>query len=111
MSRPYRAIFLLTFPLFALGLLTAGRAGDKAPEGIAQPRAFAKLQRGMTPEEVRTLVGSPKRIARQIFYHRYREQWMYDAPISIRLTFDCRRGQKPELLTPPTVPNDDARTR
>ncbi len=111
MSRPYREIFFLTFPWFALGLLTAGRFDDEAQDVGIDSRAFAKLQRGMTPEQVRSLVGSPKRISRQFFYHRYREQWVYDAPVSIRLTFDCWRGQKPELLTPPTVPIDDTRNR
>src|SRR5579884_3534801 len=85
--------------LIGLGLLSCltndvcdwGRA-DQA----AQP--LTRLRRGMTPEEVRKMVGSPKRIARQILYHRYREQWLYDPPFSSRLQFDCRRGQQPQLV-------------
>lgn len=67
-------------------------------------RSLAKLERGMTPERVRQLLGAPKHIARQLLYHRYREQWTYEAPMPIRLTFDCLRGQKPQLLSPPSVP-------
>lgn len=65
-------------------------------EQAAQP--LARLRHGMTPEEVRKLVGPPKRIARQILYHRAREQWLYDPPFPARLQFDCRRGQQPQLL-------------
>ncbi|HEY7158203.1 MAG TPA: hypothetical protein VH575_29895 [Gemmataceae bacterium] len=52
----------------------------------------------MTPEQVRDKVGPPKRIARQILYHRHVEQWIYDQPIAARLQFDCPRGQKPHLV-------------
>jgi hypothetical protein len=58
----------------------------------------------MSPDEVRRIVGSPKHIARQILYHRYREQWVYETSTPIRLTFDCVRGQKPQLLSPPDLP-------
>lgn len=77
----------------------AGGMGDDDREEPA--RAFANLEVGMSPEQVRQLVGAPKRTARQILYHRYREQWIYDTPISTRLTFECLRGQKPQLLSPP----------
>jgi hypothetical protein len=60
--------------------------------------AFDKLQRGMTPEQVREQVGPPKRIARQFLYHRHIEQWIYDQPVAARLQFDCPRGQKPQLV-------------
>jgi hypothetical protein len=67
--------------------------------GFAQEvAAFDKLQRGMTPEQVREQVGSPQRIARQFLYHRYVEQWIYDRPVAARLQFDCPRGQKPRLI-------------
>ncbi len=65
--------------------------------------ALARLERGMTPEQVRRFMGAPKQMARQILYHRYREQWIYDAPFLIRLTFDCPRGKKPQLLSTPEV--------
>ena len=60
--------------------------------------AFDKLQRGMTLEQVREQVGPPKRIVRQILYHRHIEQWIYDQPVAARLQFDCLRGQKPQLV-------------
>jgi hypothetical protein len=81
----------------SLALLSVGICA----EGLARERpdsAFDKLQRGMTPEQVREQVGLPKRIARQILYHRHVEQWVYDQPVAARLQFDCPRGQKPRLV-------------
>lgn len=75
-------------------------AGPADKDNEDAPRPFAQLKRGMTPQQVRQLVGAPKHIARQIFYHHYREQWLYDAASPVRLTFDCPRGQKPQLLDP-----------
>src|SRR5215469_7940250 len=78
--------------LLGVGICAAGLAREH-PDS-----AFEKLQRGMTPEQVRDKVGSPKRIARQILYHRHVEQWIYDQPVAARLQFDCPRGQKPHLV-------------
>jgi hypothetical protein len=84
----------------AIGLLALLSVGICA-EGLARERpdfAFEKLQRGMTAEQVREQVDPPKRIARQILYHRHVEQWIYDQPVAARLQFDCPRGQKPRLI-------------
>ena len=78
--------------------------GDDEKDREEPVRDFTKLKRGMTPEQVRQLVGTPPRIARQILYHRYREQWIYETPFPIRLTFDCPRGQMPQLLSIPSLP-------
>jgi hypothetical protein len=96
-----RFTLLLMVGLASLTFLSADLPAENGKGDKAPVRAFDKLQRGMTPEQVRQLVGAPKRIARQILYHRYREQWLYDTPFPIRLTFDCPRGQKPELLVLP----------
>jgi hypothetical protein len=55
--------------------------------------------RGSTPSEVRRLIGPPGHTARQILYNRAREQWLYDAPFFVRLEFEYRRGQEPQLLS------------
>lgn len=65
---------------------------------FAPPKPRDKPQRGMTPQQVRDRLGPPQRIARQILYHRHREQWIYLPPLSARLLFDCPRGQVPQLL-------------
>jgi hypothetical protein len=101
MIRAHRFLIPLSTVAFALVLLHSTVAG--LGEGAEMDRetalpSFAKLKRGMTPEQVRRIMGAPRHIARQIFYHRYREQWTYDAPVPIRLTFDCPRGQMPQLL-------------
>ena len=107
MSRPHR----MALPLLVLSVLVAPLgpeiAGFEEKQAQAEDesvRDLAKLCSGMTPEQVRELVGAPRRIARQILYHRYREQWIYEVPLPLRLTFECRRGQKPRLLFSPRLP-------
>jgi hypothetical protein len=81
--------------LIGLGLLSTLGVGVWDWGWAEQP---ARLRSGMTTEEVHKLIGPPKRTARQILSHRYREQWIYDPPLPARLQFDCRRGQQPQLL-------------
>jgi hypothetical protein len=57
-----------------------------------------KLQRGLSFERVRDILGQPHRVARQVVFHRYLEQWVYGPPYDFRIDFDCLRGQKPQLL-------------
>jgi hypothetical protein len=100
MSQTRRALLrmavLLCLP--SLGTGVSGSDTKVEKEQDAPPQGFARLERGMTPEQVRRHVGPPKRIARQILYHRHLEQWSYDLPTPAHLQFDCRRGQKPLLL-------------
>jgi hypothetical protein len=96
---------VLTFPpSFVASLGRTEDKGEKREADLAQ--AFARLERGMTAEQVRALVGPPKRIARQLLYHRHLEQWVYEQPYPVRLTFDCLRGQKPQLLEKPMSPSE-----
>jgi hypothetical protein len=57
-----------------------------------------KLVRGQSRERVRGLLGPPRRQARQLVYQHYREQWVYDEPLAVRLDFDAARGDDPHLL-------------
>lgn len=110
MSRLQRFIPLLLVTSFLLTSLSACETGfTKAADrdGEEPLRPFAKLERGMTPEQVRKIVGAPKHIARQVFYHRYREQWLYEAAVPVRLTFDCPRGQKSQLLSSHGLPDSN----
>jgi hypothetical protein len=101
MRRSQRSALILLGALLSISYLVvwlsdSGFAADEGKEDRA--RAFAKLERGMTPDQVRQRVGAPKRIARQILYHRHLEQWIYDPPSPARLQFDCPRGQVPQLI-------------
>jgi len=101
MIRSHRILLLLLVLFVSLVALHPGVA-EFADKDRDNPKpAFDKLKRGMTPEQVRQLVGAPKHIARQMLYHRYREQWVYDVANPVRFTFDCPRGQKPQLLSDP----------
>jgi hypothetical protein len=88
-------MFLLLVPLgFELAVTAEDKKGPPDPAA-----ALARVERGQTAEQVREMLGAPpRRIARQILYHRYREQWIYDQPYFVRLEFDCPRGQKPQLI-------------
>lgn len=44
----------------------------------------------------KVLAGKAKRrIARQIYYQRYLEQWHVEHPLPFRLVWDCPKGQEP----------------
>ena len=77
-----------------LGLSTAG------VRATAQPAADrTAVRRGMTPAEVRQILGPPARVARQILFRRHLEQWVYDQPEAVRVEFNCVRGEEPYVLT------------
>lgn len=58
------------------------------------PRQIEDLAR-LAPEEIRAQLGPPTRRARQILYQRYLEQWVYEAPVGLRIEIEWPRGQKP----------------
>jgi hypothetical protein len=64
------------------------------------------LRPGITPAEVRQAFGPPKRLARQVLYHRYLEQWIYDAPASLRVEFDYPRGLPARFTSARTTGED-----
>lgn len=102
-------LLLVGMAVLLISAFSSPAGGDdktgQSKEELVQ--AFARLDPGMTPEQVRAKVPSPpRRIARQLLYHRYLEQWIYDQPFPARLTFDCQRGQKPRLLEKPLLPSE-----
>lgn len=111
MNPASRLLAIVLAALLAPALLGSRLAGSGTGEEkeLDNPvQAFAKLKPGMTPEEVNNILRvPPKLISRQILYHRYHEQWLYEMAVPIRLTFDCRRGQMPQLLSVPKLPIDN----
>jgi hypothetical protein len=70
----------------------------------APPPEAAKLREQVTrqmlelsPAQLRSLLGHPKTVARQVLYRRYLEQWVYDRPAGLCLVFHCTKGQEPRL--------------
>lgn len=89
----------------ALGL-SAARADSPTDLPPFDPKQSSPAEReqrlkavhgGLTPQQVALLLGPPAHVCRQILYHRYLEQWVYDSTFSVRLLFDCPRGQEPRL--------------
>lgn len=71
--------------------------------GQAQGPADA-LKVGQSPEQVSEKLGTPGRVSRQILLIGCIEQWHYGAPHHVRLTFDCPRGQRPQLQSVRRLP-------
>jgi hypothetical protein len=98
---PLPALFVV-----ALGLLCAGPAPTAEPadpdarKPDVNPKALlAKLRHCKTAAEAEDVLGKPKRVARQLLYGRYLEQWTYDDPVPVRIEFDWRKGQEKQILT------------
>jgi hypothetical protein len=62
-------------------------------------RIIKQVRAGMTADEVRALLGQPSRLARQVLYRRYLEQWQYDELGGLWVEFDCLKGQEPRVRT------------
>jgi len=75
----------------ALGLTLALAVTDTSAQ--APDPTGRGLRRGMTPAEVRQLLGTPTSISRQILFRRHLEQWLYDDP-AVRVEFNCVRGEE-----------------
>lgn len=63
------------------------------------PRPLDRVQRGMSQEEVRRLLGPPLRVVRQVLFGRYVEQWVYPPPVAARVEFLCERNHPPAVRT------------
>jgi hypothetical protein len=94
----------------ALGLALAAGSGDGPARSAPPPlepfdpkkvlsdaecaARIREVREGLTPKQVEVLLGPPKRVARQILYPCYLEQWVYDAPFNLRVEFRCPHGQE-----------------
>jgi hypothetical protein len=92
--------------ILTAALVPAEASSDLPPLDPAKPiseseraQRLAELQPGMPIDQIQHLIGAPRSTCRQILYHRYLEQWLYDSPFSIRLEVDCLRGQEARLLS------------
>ena len=55
------------------------------------------VRRGTTRDEVKTVLGPPTHVSRQLLFRRHLEQWRYDDP-SRTVEFNCVRGEEPYVL-------------
>ena len=72
---------------------------DKPLPEAERARRLAAVEPGLSPDQVRRLIGAPRSVCRQILYRRCLEQWQYDSTFPVRLEFDCPRGQEAHLLS------------
>jgi hypothetical protein len=73
--------------------------GGGVPADERREDGGLKRLEGLSPEQVRNQLGPPQRVARQILYKRYLEQWVFDGPQPCRIEFDCQRGRSPRVVT------------
>jgi hypothetical protein len=96
------AVLLLSLagPLFAL---PRDEPPPEAPPTLTEDQRTKLMDslKKATFEEAQVLLlrRPPQHASRQVLYHRYLEQWVYDHPYFIRIEIDHRRGQKPQILT------------
>ena len=52
-------------------------------------------------KEIQAIFGekAPKTVARQIFFRRYRELWVFEQPAPLTVVFDCIKGKEPKVLS------------
>ena len=53
------------------------------------------ITRGQSPAEVRSRLGAPMRVSRQVLMGRHVEQWIYEDQRPGRVEFSCIRGEDP----------------
>jgi hypothetical protein len=105
------ALLYLSGMLVVLGGAGARAAQEADPTQLKRLLAQADEARGdearrlraeaarrlldLPPARVRQLLGPPDRVARQVLYRRYLEQWGYDRPAALSVVFEGRKGQEP----------------
>ena len=68
-------------------------------EELASKIAPLLASAALGPGEVRQLLGTPTRIARQMVYRRHVEQWVYDDPLPLCVVWQASRGHDVRILT------------
>jgi hypothetical protein len=66
----------------------------EVPARPEAPPAAGAVRVGMTPGEVKKILGPPRSISRVVLWRRHLEQWHYDAPVRV-VEFNCVRGEAP----------------
>jgi hypothetical protein len=102
-SNPLSGLCTLLAVLILFCTTSAHTAEPADPDGKKaemNPKVLLdRLGQCKTAAEAQDLLGKPKRVARQILYGRYLEQWTYDDPVAVRIEFDWRKGQEKQILT------------
>ena len=68
------------------------------PDVAKRDRLLSQIERQMPAARVRQFLGPPNRIARQVLFRRHLEQWIYDAPLAVRVEFFCVPGEEARVL-------------
>jgi hypothetical protein len=84
----------------ALGLCLAAEPGQ-AGDGNRKDRQaiLVEVKRDMSADRVRTLLGGPNRVARQILYRKHLEQWVYEEPAPTRIEFSCVPSEEARVVS------------
>lgn len=66
-----------------------------------------QIRIGMSPENIRTMYGMPDKIARQVLFQRFIEQWLYKKK-GLRVAFDCFKGRDAIVVSAQQVAVDES---
>ena len=79
-----------------------GLAADKTLTRAERRDLTARLAKVMAdkvrrPEDVEAILGAKakKQVAREVYYRRYLEHWLFESPVALCVTLDCAKGQDP----------------
>jgi hypothetical protein len=92
-------LLCLAGPLFALPREEPSSGLRKTLTEDQRQKLLLELEKTAPEDAQKLLGGKPQHVSRQVLYHRYLEQWIYDHPFFLRIEVDFRRGQKPKILT------------
>jgi hypothetical protein len=73
-------------------------SGAAARQTAKKHPLIDSLRFGMTPNEVKKLLGEPAYVSRQILHRRHIETWIYDQANLEFVEFEYVRGEEPRLL-------------
>jgi hypothetical protein len=87
-------------------LLAGGLTLFAWPQDPVKSGRFKDVQRGMSAQQVRDILGPPMQTGRQVFYQGYLEQWLYERPERGRIDLLYRLGKEPLVqdIHPPNSP-------
>ena len=69
---------------------------EKVPVEAIRAR-LSEVQKEMTADQVRKLLGKPDRVSRIIIFRRHLEQWNFDQ-LGVQIEFNCLPNSEPRVL-------------
>lgn len=90
----------------AYSLLTKKSAASRKELHVLAQRLSQEIPHTIrSPAQLLEVLGKTRTTSHQLLYRRYLEQWKYQVPLPLVITFDYRKGKEPILRSVQIVPN------